>query len=283
MAVKAFFSTILNYKTVACLRKIQTRKSICVNGFSKSVARVIFSVIRMFIVKLVAFFYLLPSSSVRCLFEKSTERCLEQIWERSFANRDLVFFVDFNQNFSEINLVKTKPVVLQTSLKKIKNFTVSKADAYIILITRRNFRKIFAHLLKTYEWNPRAKFVLIFEERFKISAQFTRFLRKMHVYDVIFLATGPKGTLDVSTYFPYTYSGGTCDKIVPIDFCTDGSFENGSDLFPKKLPPIWSDFTMRVLLFEYPPFVICSKCEEAQRTGLEYLLFELVSFFWFDF
>lgn len=61
--------------------------------------------------------------------------------------------------------------------------------------------------------------------------------------------------LDIITYFPYTSSDYSL-KPVLLSTCRLGVLEK-NDVFPNKLPKVWTNTTLRVAPMFYPPYVIC--------------------------
>lgn len=209
--------------------------------------------------------------------------CIGVIQRNYFDPNDSIIYLSLCKKSEEF-LINSDPIIIQTNyLKQLISYRLAKSSGYII--TGTNEQEIVdavKYLVRSLQWNPRAKFVIILEEETNLKKMF-RILKHYHVYNVIVMfRNGVNSKYTILTYFPYNYLVPEDDrsKAVVINSCVQGKLKKNINLFPNKLPKSWINTTVRLLLFKYPPYVIQNdtrNCDNLARCGIEINALTLVS------
>lgn len=75
-----------------------------------------------------------------------------------------------------------------------------KPDAYVITLLENDIDLLFNKLIRSNYWNPRAKFVIIYEGNV---SKIMESLFKIYVLNVLVLVRVPAVEIDIYTYYPY--------------------------------------------------------------------------------
>ncbi|KAK5641580.1 hypothetical protein RI129_010127 [Pyrocoelia pectoralis] len=196
------------------------------------------------------------------------EKCTDEIQRRYTNSEDNIFFINFSDKYRDFRF--ETPIIIQNELREVKYFQRMHVNFYIIVIPKGYFEQVFSFLVLSKSWNPRAKFLLLFHE--EVLKDFLVILRKYFVYNVIFLVEKSDGHVDIMTYYPFKIPS---NEFEIVGVCHNGRLRDDQELFPNKLPRDWTNFTVRVILFPYPPFVFVTN---DQKRGIEVDLFKMVEY-----
>ncbi|KAK4873697.1 hypothetical protein RN001_013057 [Aquatica leii] len=172
------------------------------------------------------------------------QNCISEI-QQIYTTEKYTIYINYNDMFSDLNLKQT-PIIIKNRYENLKYFRKFKANFYVI-IPSMDLHKTFFYLTRSISWNPRAKFVFVFDS-FNNADELFIIAQKYYVFNIVVLL--PKDDyIEIISYF--------LDETSPVllNKCIDGRLYNLTNLFPDKLPTTWKNSTVRTLLFPYPPFV----------------------------
>lgn len=144
-----------------------------------------------------------------------------------------------------------------------------KPDVYLMNLDEMDLKDFIRIFYRHPFFNPKAKYILY---GLTISHSDMIVLTSNFVIDVIFLNTL---SLKIFTFFPFVKRMIWKPDIhwKEIISCQDLNLKNYINLFENKIPSIWTQSTISILYFFYPPFTICKNC---QNRGYEIDLLEEV-------
>lgn len=178
--------------------------------------------------------------------ETDLQKCLNLIVPL-LPEKPVVNFLNFNKNYSSLDL-KNTPTIRGNKIE-----IIIKTNVVLLTIKEENFESVFMSLNKSLEWNPRARFIVIFEG--KVSKLFVT-LKKYFVFNFIVISI--KSSVEVFLWSPLIYN--STETVI-------GSCVDGKSTGYLTLPKAWINQIVKIVSIPYPPFVRRTK----YKNGVKYI------------
>lgn len=210
--------------------------------------------ILQFLTKIETFYYSMP--------------CLEKHLDLS-SEKNILLFTTIKYALKPNRIYENSVTILSNT--SFLN-TYSKYDAYIMYI--RNFEEfnlIMDTLTRAFNWNPRAKFIVLLKENEEIN-QFFLLSWERYVTNINVIANNGK----IYTYFPFADK--TCGENITYELVSTCLSET-VNMFPPKIPLNMNGCNLRIMAFPMIPYVIDidSSRNEPNLAGLEITILNALS------
>jgi hypothetical protein len=205
-----------------------------------------------------------PSSLRTCLF-KMSDKYLNNgtIWLTSTEHTNTSLFRD--EIFKNLILFGNSISITTTDFgKDIKSSTWLRTNNYVIETSDVTDLEGTIHNLKyLHSWNSNAKFFLIatniYNETDKVLAGMVESLWFEGIYNFLLITPdrNVSNVINFYTWYPYRCKRGVdFSKLRLLDTCSNGHFQNNSNLFPAKIPKKLRFCKLHVGAVIWPPYVM---------------------------
>lgn len=181
------------------------------------------------------------------------QNCLERVASINFKRNDVIMEINAKEWFLSIPNV----AVLQRNPYNnngVSNYLL-RPQVYMLFTSENEIDNLLYVLYRSTYWNPRAKFVIVYEGDVKVA--FEKLFKYFVLNAIVFIEQSSE-TFNIFSYFPY--NGTTETDPVLAGTCTKGFLTSDNDLFPNKLPSSWENFTITYNVNTFYPYVFCLNC-----------------------